>query len=367
MRDEIKLQIGNKEISTFLSYEVDSNVLVPADAFSVKVSRIDNSMKEGEEFKLYVNRTIEMTGIIDKITPSYSKGSQEMVIEGRDFMGLLIDISVEEWKTIKGMDLKKLAAKVLKNVPYLNKSKIIYGSEIEDIGTSSKRKGVSVKKMQNSIFNDTSTNTCQFQAGISIFDALSDYSQRHGLLMWMEPDGTLVFGTLKGPQDSESPAYSFYCYKSGDDRQKNNIISASNPRDLSKRYSKITTVAQIQGSDSFDVGGHDVKKTATDATFPFTKPLVLQSGCGSARGAKYQAEWEVKRREVEGWRVEYTTSGHSQDGLNYRANRVCYIKDEVLGIDGSYLVLGRKLTMDRQTGPKTVLTIGKLMEGYAVN
>lgn len=357
MRDIVKLQIGNKEISTFLSYEVDSNVLVPADAFSGKLSRIDNSIKEGSEFKLYVNDALEMTGIIDKVTPSYSKGSQEMTIEGRDYMGLLIDMSVEEWKTIKGMALKALAKRLLKNVPYIDASKIIYGSEVEDTG----------KKTQNKIYGDTSTTTCQFEPGISIFDALSDYSQRHGLLMWIEPDGSLVFGTLKDALDSESPDYSFYCYKNGDDRKQNNIISASNPRDLSKRYSKITTVAQLQGTDSYGVGGHTVKKTATDGFFPFAKPLVMQSNCGSERGAEYQAEWEMKRREADSWRVEITAAGHGQDGKNYRGNRVCYIKDEVLGLDDTYLILGRKFTLDRQAGPKTVLTIGKLTEGYAVN
>lgn len=368
MRDTIKLQIGNQEISTFLSYEVDSNVLVPADAFSVKLSRIDNSIKEGSEFKLYVNDSLEMTGVIDKVSASYGKGSQEMTIEGRDYMGLLIDISVEEWKTIKGMALKELAARLLKNVPYIKKSKIIYGSEIEDTGIITRRKGIHhTKKTQDEIYGDTSTITCQYEPGISIFDALSDYAQRHGLLMWMESDGTLVFGTLKGALDSESSDYAFYCHKEGDDRKKNNIISAALNKDISKRYSKITTIAQIQGTDDRNVGDHSIPKTATDEFFPFTKPLVLQSSCGSERGAKYQAEWEMKRREADGWRVEYTVAGHSQDGTNYRANRVCYIKDEVFGLDDSYLVLGRKFTLDRQNGQRTVLTVGKLMEGYAVN
>lgn len=360
MRDSIKLQIGNKEIATFLSYEVDSNVLVPVDAFSCKISRIDNSIKEGSEFRLYVNASLEMTGVIDKVSASYSKGSEEMTIEGRDYMGLLVDSSVEEFTTLREMKLKDLAGRLLKNIPYIKKSKIVYGNEAADTG------GPKAKKGPSDIFGGA-VKVCQYEPGTSIFEALSDYAQRHGLLMWMEPDGTLVFGTLKGAWDSESPDYAFCLYKEGEDRKRDNIISAGLDKDISKRYSKVTTVAQIQGTDSFDTGGHTIKKTATDESFPFYKPLVLQSGCSTEKAAAYQVQLEMKKREAEGWRVEITAAGHSQDGVNYRANRVCYIKDEVLGLDGTYLILGRKFTMDRQNGPRTALTIGKLMEGYAVS
>lgn len=363
MRDAIKLQIGNREITTFLSYEVDSNVLIPADAFSVKLSRIDSSIKEGSEFKLYVNNALEMTGIIDKVAPSYTKGSQEMTIEGRDYMGLLVDSSVEEFSTLREMKLKELAERLLKKVPYIGKSKVIYGSEVKDTGASKPKKA---KKGSSEIYGEA-VNVCQYEPGIPIFEALSDYAQRHGLLMWMEPDGTLVFGTLKGVWDSESPDYSLYLYKEGDDRKKNNIISAILNKDISKRYSKITTLAQIQGTDIFDVGGHTIRKTATDEYFPFYKPLILQSECSTEKAASYQVQLEMKKREAEGWRAEYTVSGHSQDGVNYRANRVCHIKDEVLNLDDTFLILGRKFTLDRQDGPRTVLTVGKLMEGYAVN
>lgn len=365
MRDTIKLQTGNKEISTFLSYDVDSNALVPADAFTCKISRIDNSITAGQEFKLTVNGQTEMVGVIDKVEPSYSKGTEEMTIEGRDYMGLLVDASVTEWKTLKGLNLKDLAGRLLKNIPYIDKSKIVYGKEVADSGLSKEKK--TKKESVAGIFDDTSSDVCQYEPGISIFEALSDYSQRHGLLMWMEPDGSLVFGELKGAWDSESPGYSFYLYKAGDGRKKNNIISARRTDDISKRYSKVTAIAQIQGTDSFDAGGHTITKTAEDKFFPFSKPLVLQSQCSSSKAAEYQVQNELKKREAEGWRVEITAAGHSQDGLNYRANRVCYIKDELLNLDGAYLVLGRKFSMDRQAGPRTVLTIGKLMEGYAIS
>lgn len=361
MRDSVKMVIGSKEISTFLSYEADSNVLIPADAFSCTISRIENSIHAGDKFELYVNGAIEMTGIVDKVTPSYKKGSEEMTIEGRDLMGILVDSSVEEFRTIKDIKLKDLAKRLLKNVPFLDKSKIAYGHEKTDAGLS-KPKKVKTESQRYS-FGDTS-NVCQYEPGISIFEALSDHAQRHGLIMWMEPDGTLIFGELKGNEDPVE--FSFFTQKAAENSKSNNILSAKRIYDISKRFSKVTVVAQIQGNDNYEPGEQDIKKPAYDKSFPFYKPLVLQSVCESEKAAGFQAGWELKKRDVEGWRLDLEVAGHSQDKKNYRANRVCYLKDEIFELEGNYLILGRKFTMDRSSGPRTSLTIGKLMEGYSV-
>ncbi|MBI5598663.1 MAG: hypothetical protein HY890_02870 [Deltaproteobacteria bacterium] len=363
MRDAVALVIGSSQISNFVSYSADSNVLTPADCFSCKISRIDDSIEPGKQFGLYVNGSLEMTGVIDSVKPSYAKGSQEMEIVGRDYMGLLIDSSVEEYKTLNKMELKELAKRLLKNVNFIDSSKIMYGNELTNTGVSKLKKPR--RDALSKIFDDTSSNVCQWEPGVSIFEALSDYAQRRGLLMWMEPDGILVFGELRG--ESDTAVYNFYTYTEGDDRKKNNIISASRTNDISKRFSKITTIAQIQGSDSFGAGEQTVKKISTEKDFPFAKPLVMQSQCSSVKAAAYQVQLEMKKREVEGWRLEIVIAGHSQDGVNYRANTVCHLRDEVLGELGNYLVLGRKLTMDRQNGPRTELTIGKLMKGYTVS
>ncbi|MBI5561409.1 MAG: hypothetical protein HY894_00950 [Deltaproteobacteria bacterium] len=362
MRDSVALVIGNRSYSTFLSYEVDSNVLIPADAFSCRISSADadSGLKAGERFRLVVNGRLEMSGLIDKVSMQYSKGSQELRVEGRDLMGLLVDSSVEKWKTVTEVTLKDLAQRLLKNVPYLDKSDVRYGVEKKDSGVKAKK----VKKDETKGgFGDTSSSVCDYEPGISVFEALSDHSQRHGLLMWMEPDGVLVFGELKGK--NEPPEFSFYTHK-GRERGKNNVISATLTDDISTRYSRLTVVAQVQGTDSLGAGEQTVTKTARDEKFPFKKPLVLQVQCSGEAAALRQAQWELKKREAEGWRIELVAAGHSQGGKNYRANSVCYIKDEALGLDGTYLILGRKFTLDRNDGPRTRLTIGRLQEGYTV-
>lgn len=362
MRDSVEIQIGGNSISKFLSYEADSNILTPADAFQCTLGGLtDNEMKAiktGEKFTLLVRSVVEMRGIIDKKAITYDSSKREVSLEGRDYMGLLVDSSVEEFATLNEIKLKDLAAWRLKDVPFIDKSDINYSLE--------KAQGYSVKKKKahEEKFDDLIKQS-QPDIGQSIFEVLSDYAQRKGLIFWCNPDGQLVFGEPKKDGPAE---FWFYTYTINVFANKhNNIISAKLTDDISKRYSKITVSGQVQGSDVLAPGEHTTVKTASDDSFPYHKPLVLQASVESEKAAESQVQWEIKKRVVEGWQVELTVAGHRQGNSgNYRANSICYIKDEVLMLDGNYLILGRKFTMDRSEGPKTILTIGKLMEGYTV-
>lgn len=358
MRDTIKLQIGGMEISSFLSYEVDGNILTPADAFACVISRIDGSVATGDEFTLLVNDETAMVGIVDKVQASYGKGKNEMTIEGRDYMGLLVDSHIEDtnWTTLKTMTLKDIAEQLLKTAPYINSSSIEYGLEKADAGGKTQK-----NTRDNQRLFETVIDQSQPHVGQTIFEFLSQYAQRKGLVFWCNEEGKLIFGSVKGAYDSEAAEYGFYTYKTGDDRKKNNIVSARLTDDISKRYSKVAVNGQTQGSDNFSVGGHSITGRAEDDDFPFYKPLVLEASVESAEAAKQQAQWELNKRKFEGWQMEITAAGHSQNGANYRANKVCRIKDEVLGLDDSFVIIGRKFTLDRQNGPRTILTIGKLL------
>lgn len=362
MRDSLEIQIAGNSISKFLSYEADSNILTPADAFQCKLGGLTDgemeAIKTGERWTLLVNEVVEMRGIIDKKTVSYDRGKREVSLEGRDYMGLLVDSSATEHVTINKTTLKDLAVRLLKNVPYIDKSDIKYSIE--------KAEGYQVKKKkekaeEKGLFYDL-INQSQPEAGQAIFEILSAHAQKKGLIFWCNPDGQLIFGEIK----KEGPA-EFWFYIQTKDRKRNNIISAKLTDDISKRYSKVTVVGQVQGSDVFNPGDHTISKTAADNNFHFYKPLILQASVESEKAAEFQAKWELKKREVEGWQVEITVAGHRQENSgNYRANSVCYIKDELLGLNGNYLILGRKFTMNRTEGPRTILTIGRLTEGYTV-
>jgi prophage tail gpP-like protein len=342
--ETLEIRIGSKKIDRFLEYEADSDLLVPADAFRCRLGKLTpdeaSVIKAGQVFSLFVNGVQEMEGVIDRTEKSISKGELSVSIEGRDYGGILVDGCVEEWTTLQQMTLPAMAKKLLKPLPFVDKQKVTIG------------KGVSgtVKRAQH-------------EPGVTVFQALAEKAQQMGLLFWTEPDGTLVFDRLAV---SGNPAYSFYLYADGKNAGKNNVLSMSETDDISQRFSKCTVVGQIQGEDIWNPGTHSIKGTATDKTFPFYKPLVLSYKVEGGQSIKKQAEHELKKRVAEGYRLTVECKGHSQSGRNYRANRKAYVENEPLGIKGEFLVLARKFTMDKKSGPRTTLTLGKPMEGYSV-
>jgi len=71
MRDKISLHINNLKIENFLSYRIESDLFVADDAFEITLANTGAEISEGAQCKLYINDTLELNGIIDKITDSY--------------------------------------------------------------------------------------------------------------------------------------------------------------------------------------------------------------------------------------------------------------------------------------------------------
>lgn len=342
--ESFEIRIGSRKIDRFLEYEADSDLLVPADAFRCKLGKLTpdeaSVIKAGAVFSLFVNGVQEMEGVIDRTEKSISRGDLTASIEGRDFGGILVDACVEEWTTLQQMTLPAMAKKLLKPLPFVGRQKVTIG------------KGAA-----------GTVNRAQHEPGVTVFKTLADKAQQMGLLFWLEPDGTLVFDRLAV---SGEPEFFFYLYADADKAGKNSVLSMGETDDISQRFSRCTVVGQVQGDSIWDAGAQSIQGTATDKGFPFYKPLVLSYEVEDGQSIKKQAEHELKKRVAEGYRLTVECKGHSQSGKNYRANRKAYVVNEPLGIEGEFLILARKLTMDRKSGPRTTLTLGKPMEGYSV-
>jgi prophage tail gpP-like protein len=122
----------------------------------------------------------------------------------------------------------------------------------------------------------------------------------------------------------------------------------------------------VQGDDAWDAGEQSVTGTAKDKTFPFYKPLVVSDSVeGTDVGRR--AEHELKKRTAAGYGIRLVVKGHSQGGVNYRANRLARVVDDALGISGRFMVLGRDFTYSEKDGPMTEIRLGLPMEGYEVS
>lgn len=364
--DKVSIEIGGRPLTVYTAYSADSHLLIPADEFSVTIPGACTEFKTGDRFFLKLNGQLEMNGIVEKRELHTAATGNETTLSGRDLMGLAVDECLDKahWKTKADIKLKTLARSLLAGLPYLKEQQVVYMHELADMGVSG-RKSVIKKNANMSPLAPLSAGADeQFSPGTTIFDALADRAQRHGLLLWMAPDGALVFGR---PIEADVAAlFRVNLYANPDMAGRNNVLSASLTDDLSKRYSKITVVGQSEGSEFIPADSHDLYKTVVDGSWPcsYPKHLVIQRECKTPQEARQLATIEMKKRTAASWRLKLDVIGHSQDGNNYRANEACEAVIEPHGVNGKFIVLGRRFIYSEADGQKTALELGKITEGY---
>ncbi len=344
MQDKVSLHIDNKKIENFLSYTIESDIYTADDAFSLDLANPEIDVREGHRCELYVNEQLELTGIIDRVSQSYDKSGLKLKVEGRDLMGLLVDSYCEEFITLQGIKVKALAERLLKNVPFINRKKIVYHDNFSG-KLKKKTKGESSIALL-----DAPHNFSQIEPGMTIFEVLKDYAGSRGMMFFCLPDGTMVFGK---PKEKGEPVFNLLCTKDG---KENNELEGEIVKDISKRYSKITVIGQQQGLDGIETTAINTKATIPDKEFPFYKPMVAKNN-NDYQSPKLHARMLLERSRHQGFQLNYKVPSHSQNGKNWTINELCSVKDKVLNVEGTYLIYSRTFEMSKQ-GVYTSLKLG---------
>ena len=347
MSDNIELRVGSTAIKNWLSYTIEADIYTADDAFSLELAHPETEVTAGKRCELYVNGTLELTGIIDRVNKSYDKSGEKLRIEGRDLMGLIVDSYCEEFFTLQGTTVKSLAERLLKTIPFINREKIIYQ---EDFAGRVKKKG---KSSGDSSLNfiDAPHNYSQIEPGMTVFEALKQYSASRGMMFFSLPDGTFVFGK---PREKGTPLYTIVCTREG---KENNVLEGEMVHDISRQYSKITVIGQQQGTDSTESNGINTKASMTDSSVPFYKPMVVKDN-NDYQSPALHSRMLMEKARYDGFQLRYKVPFHSQGGRNWAINELCTVKDEVLGIEGTYLIYGRTMELSRQ-GTYTSIKLGK--------
>lgn len=349
MEDKIALQIAGKRIENFISYEVEADLYQAADKFTLELANPGTAINKGMRCELYVNDQLELTGIIDSVRRGWSKQGRTIVVEGRDLLGLVVDSYVEKFITVQGKTVKQLAELLLATVPFINRKQIVYQENV--VGKLKGKK----KTVDNPLtgFQDTPQKLSQTEPGMTVFEVLSIYAASRGLMFFGLPDGTLVFGR---PKAKGKPLYTIVNRLDG---KGNNVTSGDEVDDISRRYSKITVIGQVQGhdEDGMDTSKLDVRASVTDDSFPFYKPFVTRLN-NDSQSPKLHARMLLEKQRHDGFQLTYTAAMHSQDGANWKINELVQVKDEMLERDGIYLIYNRKFKRSKQAGTTTELRLG---------
>ncbi len=350
MPDKVELFVNKMRIEHFMSYKVDADLYTPADAFSLDLANPEAQIKAGHQCELQINGTLEMTGIIDKVTRKIGKNGVSLAVEGRDLMGLLIDsfCAPKDWIDLQNIKLKALAERLLMDIPFIELKNIDYQENV--VGKlKSKKKSSSGGGFLSAL--DGEQKIAHIDAGMTIFEVLRNYSLSRGMLFYCEPSGRFVFGR---PLAKGEPSFSLTLRKSG---RGNNVIESETVNDISRRYSKVLVVGQQQGNNETAADQINISGSHEDSTYPFQKLYVTRHNDDSV-SPNMRARMIMEKQRREGAQLTYTVGRHQQNGINWSVNSICRVVDEAQNIEGDYLIYGRTFEMNKQTGPITRLRLG---------
>lgn len=314
--DLVELDIDGLRTSAFKSFEITSDLYNPSGAFRIELG-YHPVVKEGMRVQIHINGMLEMTGSVDRIEEDADHESHSFVVIGRSLVGLIEDSYIVDWKT-PPQTLTGACAKYLADIPYVKECR--YVLEHPELDKGSQHHAMDV--------------------GDTVFRLLNEYAQNRGLLFWSKPDGTLVFGkAISGGKPT--------CWLNS-----SNIQHRRRFKDLSRMHSEIWVVS--------DGDSHHVTKVS-NSLVPLRKPFVAAYN-GPRDGIAKQAANYMRQEKMAGFGLDYVVAGFAQAGHNWAINTMCQVDDDLIGVQGCYVVRRRVFRRDRNGGSVTHLSLGPVLE-----
>lgn len=322
----VSLLIGGRAHSTWERYEIDSDLRIPADAWSLEFGAVGGrfpSVAEAALVDLRVDGEQVLVGRVDDIVEESGRGVLSFSLEGRDLAGLLTDCSSPIF-TAKQVTLAEVVAGVVK-----------------PLGISRVRIDAADTRVRDRV---------SIQPGETAWQTLTNAAEAAGLWPWMEPDGTLVVG---GPDYTTPPVTSLISRRSG---QGNNIKSCRRVRSMSSRYSDITVLGQAHGT-ALNAGQNAIKAHVRDSAVSVYRPLIIvDSDVESLANAQARARKALSDARLEGMDLVVTVKGHrTADGQLWRPGQRIHVLSEDHDIDGVFFLMGRKFAGGRGRPTETQL------------
>ncbi|WP_375591711.1 phage baseplate assembly protein [Chitiniphilus eburneus] len=328
--ETISLLIGGQVHRHWTRYEIDSDLLVPADAWTVALGlprgEIPPVVQEGAAVVVRVGADTVMSGRIDDIADQIDARGHSLSLSGRDGAAVLVDCSA----------------------PILSGRAVTLAQIVQ---TVVRPLGVTRVRIDSAAGNSRSDKVA-VEPGDTAWDTLARAAEARGLWPWMDPDGTLVVG---GPDYTRPPVARLVLRRDG---AGNNLLSLRRVRSMANRYSDITLLGQGHGTAA-ESGRHALRAQVKDAQVPVYRPRVVVDGdtdnnaAASARARKLLAD-----SRLSGLILTAEVRGHrTADGVLWQPGQRVHLVAEPLGLDGVYFIMARRFTGGASQGTTTTLTL----------
>lgn len=337
----LSLSINGHKHDDWQSYEIDSDLLIAADAWLVDIATpntLPQYIEVGASVKVKLDDAVILTGIIDDINESAAKGQHTISLSGRDLAGQLLDCSAPIFDG-QELSLSQILSEFLTpfNIPY----------KIEAASTSIRQK-VTV------------------DVGETVWEAISKAAEANGLWQWFTPDGVLVIGE---PNPKTAIVAHLIMRRDGIG---NNVESIIRHRGLNDRYSSITVLSQssqtqptfyqdMEGTaeNEADNAQPNIKATLNDNGLGIYRPKIVMAGdCENIAATRAKAQKMMVDGQLNSHTITAIVKGHySETGILWQPRQRVTLLSEPHGIDGIFFVMGRKFKLSRTSGIVTELRL----------
>lgn len=335
--DQVEVRIGGLTQRTWTSYSIDSNLLVPADAWEVALAQSEISVPagvtSGADVRVALARNgaqeTVLSGKLDDISHAVRRQGQELRLSGRDGAGILLDCSAP----IVSMRTLGLADVVAKIVRPLGITRIRI-----DADSPQMREKVNIEPC------DTA------------WDALRRAAEANGLWPWFEPDGTLVVG---GPRYDRAPVATLVLHADG---KGNNVEALTETYSMAERYSEVTVLGQsfaTGGGVTESEGKNNIRAAVKDDGVSVYRPrVVVDHEAVTAEIARARGRKVISDSRLKGYTLLAEVKGHrTDDGALWTPGQRVTVQSDPHGLNGVYFLMGRRFVGDRSGGQRTHLTL----------
>lgn len=331
-REELSLLVAGREHAGWESFDIDSDLMIPADCWRVTLGLKDGEpppeVRTGAPCELRIAGATVMSGRVDAYEHELGRAGHTLTMNGRDGAAVLVDCAAPIF-VAKQTTLAEIVAQVVRPLG-------VTRVRIEADATLTREK-------------------INVEPGDTAWSALAHAAEANGLWPWFEPDGTLVVG---GP-DYAAPPVGALTLRRGEASRHNNIERARRREDVSDRYSEITVLGQTHGTATA-AGKHNIKATVTDAGVSWYRPkIVVDSEADNEAIARARGRKLISDARVNGFTLEVDVAGFRVPESNrlWAPGQRVEVVSEPHGIEGVYFLMGRRFRMSRQGGRVTELRL----------
>ena len=314
--NNIYLEVNGVRYEGFTDIAVNSAIENFSSSFSFtttvkenKQGKIINDIKLGQKAKVFIDKTLLITGFIEELDKEVSPSSHSKTASGRDVGGDIIDSDIIQ-KSYNQRNFERLINLVLKD----------NGFSIEVIN-------------KVGILNLEANETIKTEQGQSIFDFLDKYAKKLQVLLKIDKNGNLNI------------------IREDNDVVKNMLINnyTADTNILASRL-KLSTIDRFNIIEVYSQGnnkthtktGISQKGKATDPQIRATRRKILTMDTASeSKSLKALAEWNIQVRKAKGSRYTCTTLGfYSSNNTLWQPNTLVDIIDYDMEVQGTFLIQG---------------------------